>query len=164
MNHAPYNILFLCTGNSARSILAEGLVTQLSHGRFKGYSAGSQPMGRVNPLALDTLQNLGCQTEGMSSKSWDVFAGPEAPKMDFVITVCDSAAGEACPYWPGTPMTAHWGFPDPSHVEGNDAAKRLAFAKTAQAISQRLRLFLSLPIDKLDRLSLQDQLHSIGSA
>ena len=141
MSTSPYNILFLCTGNSARSILAEGLVNHLSEGRFKGYSAGSQPAGRVNPFAIETLQKLGCDTSGMSSKSWDVFAQPDAPKMDFVITVCDNAAGEACPYWPGTPMPAHWGFADPSHVEGDDEAKRLAFAKTAQAILQALRLF-----------------------
>ncbi len=163
MNTQPYNILFLCTGNSARSILAEGLVNHLSHGRFKGYSAGSQPMGRVNPLALETLQSLGCETDGMSSKSWDVFAGPDAPKMDFVITVCDSAAGEACPYWPGTPMTAHWGFPDPSHIDGDDEAKRLAFAKTAQAITHRLRLFLSLPMEKLDTLSLQNEVRALAA-
>ena len=163
MSHAPFNILFLCTGNSARSILAEGLANHLSEGRLKAYSAGSQPMGRVNPLAIDTLHDLGCDTSGMSSKSWDVFAGPDAPKMDFIITVCDSAAGEACPYWPGAPMTAHWGFPDPSHVEGDDEARRAAFAKTAQAITQRLRLFLSLPMDKLDKLSLQHQLHHIGT-
>lgn len=163
MNTAPYNILFLCTGNSARSILAEGLANHLSEGRLKAYSAGSQPMGRVNPLAIDTLHDLGCNTSGMSSKSWDVFAGPDAPKMDFIITVCDSAAGEACPYWPGTPMTAHWGFADPSHVEGDEDAKRHAFARTAQAITQRLRLFLSLPMDKLDHLSLQHELRSIGS-
>lgn len=163
MTTQPYNILFLCTGNSARSILAEGLVNHLSHGRFKGYSAGSQPMGRVNPLAIETLQSLGCETDGMSSKSWDVFAAADAPKMDFIITVCDSAAGEACPYWPGTPMTAHWGFPDPSHVDGDDEATRHAFAKTAQAITQRLRLFLSLPMDKLDKLSLQDELRALGS-
>ena len=163
MNTQPYNILFLCTGNSARSILAEGLVNHLSHGRFKGYSAGSQPMGRVNPLAIETLQHLGCETDGMSSKSWDVFAAADAPKMDFIITVCDSAAGEACPYWPGTPMTAHWGFPDPSHVDGDDEAKRLAFAKTAQAITQRLRLFLSLPMDKLDTLSLQNEVRALAA-
>jgi protein-tyrosine-phosphatase len=163
MDTTPYNILFLCTGNSARSILAEGLMNQLSEGRFRAFSAGSQPMGRVNPLALETLEKLGCKTDGMSSKSWDVFAGTDAPKMDFVITVCDSAAGEACPYWPGTPMTAHWGFPDPSHVEGDDEARRHAFGKTAQAISHRLRLFLSLPMDKLDQLSLQRELRNIGS-
>ena len=163
MDTTPYNILFLCTGNSARSILAEGLVNHLSHGRFKGYSAGSQPMGRVNPLAIETLQQLGCDTDGMSSKSWDVFAAADAPKMDFIITVCDSAAGEACPYWPGAPMTAHWGFPDPSHVEGDDEAKRLAFARTAQAISHRLRLLLSLPMEKLDRLSLQNELRALAT-
>ena len=163
MSKPSYNILFLCTGNSARSILAEGLANQLSEGRLKAFSAGSQPMGRVNPLAIETLQALGYDTSGMSSKSWDVYAGPDAPKMDFVITVCDSAAGEACPFWPGTPMTAHWGFADPSHVEGDDAARRLAFAKTAQAIAHRLRLFLSLPIDKLDRLSLQNELRALGS-
>jgi arsenate reductase len=163
MSHAPFNILFLCTGNSARSILAEGLMNHLSEGRFKAYSAGSQPTGRVNPLAIETLQALGCETDGMSSKSWDVFAGEDAPKMDFVITVCDNAAGETCPYWPGTPMTAHWGFPDPSHVEGDDGARRAAFAKTAQAITQRLRLLLSLPMQKLDKLSLQHQLHQIGT-
>jgi len=163
MHTPPYNILFLCTGNSARSILAEGLVDHLSEGRFKGFSAGSHPTGRVNPFALETLQKLGCETAGMSSKSWDEFAGPAAPKMDFVITVCDSAAGEACPYWPGTPMTAHWGFADPSHVEGDDDAKRAAFMKTAQTITHRLRLFLSLPMDKLDRLSLQNELRAIGT-
>lgn len=163
MHTPPYNILFLCTGNSARSIMAEGLVNHLSEGHFKGFSAGSHPTGRVNPLALETLQKLGCETDGMSSKSWDEFAGPDAPKMDFVITVCDSAAGEACPYWPGTPMTAHWGFADPSHVEGDDEAKRVAFMKTAQAITQRLRLFLALPMDKLDHLSLQNALRTIGT-
>jgi arsenate reductase len=160
--HAPFNILFLCTGNSARSILAEGLMNQISEGRFQAYSAGSQPMGRVNPLAIETLQALGCATDGLSSKSWDVFATPDAPKMDFIITVCDSAAGEACPYWPGVPMTAHWGFADPSRVAGDDDAKRRAFATTAQAISQRLHLLLALPVDKLDQLSLQHHLREIG--
>ena len=163
MSHPPLNILFLCTGNSARSILAEGLMNHLAEGRFKAYSAGSQPMGRVNPLAIDTLHALGCDTKGMSSKRRDVFAGADAPQMDFIITVCDSAAGEACPYWPGAPMTAHWGFPDPSHVEGDEEARRHAFARTAQAITQRLRLFLSLPMEKLDKLSLQPQLHHIGT-
>ena len=164
MNETPYNILFLCTGNSARSIIAEGLANRLSAGRLKAFSAGSQPSGRVNPLALETLHQLGCDTTGMSSKSWDVFSGPDAPKMDFIITVCDNAAGEACPYWPGSPVTAHWGFADPSHVSGDDATRRAAFARTAQAISQRLQLFLSLPIEKLDRLSLQNEMRTLGSA
>jgi arsenate reductase len=161
-NARPYNILFLCTGNSARSILAEGLMNHLSEGRFKAYSAGSQPMGRVNPLAIDTLRALGCDTAGLASKSWDVYATPDAPSMDFVITVCDSAAGEACPYWPGTPMTAHWGFADPSHADGDEDARRNAFARTAQAVVQRLRLLLALPVDKLERLSLQHELRRIG--
>ena len=163
MNRTPYNILFLCTGNSARSILAEGLVNHLSEGRFRGYSAGSHPAGQVNPLALETLSSLGCDTKGMSSKSWDLFTGPNAPQMDFIITVCDSAAGEACPYWPGSPMTAHWGFPDPSNVEGDEDAKRAAFARTAQAIAHRLRLFLSLPMEKLDLISLQGELRALGN-
>lgn len=164
MSKDHYNILFLCTGNSARSIMAEGLVNKLGEGRFKGYSAGSHPSGRVNPLALDTLNDMGCDTAGMSSKSWDVFAGPDAPRMDFIITVCDNAAGEVCPIWPGQPMTAHWGFPDPSHVEGDEAERRGAFSKTAQAIAHRLRLFLSLPLEKLDRLSLQNEMKAIGKA
>ena len=163
MSATPYNILFLCTGNSARSILAEGLANRLSGGRLKAFSAGSHPSGRVNPLALETLQGLGCDTDGMSSKSWDAFTGPDAPKMDFIITVCDNAAGEACPYWPGSPVTAHWGFADPSHVTGDDATRRTAFARTAQAISQRLQLFLSLPIEKLDRLSLQNEMRGLGT-
>lgn len=164
MTRTPYNILFLCTGNSARSILAEVLVNQLSGGRFKGHSAGSQPAGLVNPFALETLANLGCDTDGLSSKSWDVFAAPDAPKMDFIITVCDNAAGETCPFWPGSPMTAHWGFPDPAKAEGDDETKRAVFARTAQAIAHRLRLFLSLPLDKLDRLSLQKEVHAIGES
>jgi len=163
MPNPPYTILFLCTGNSARSILAEGLMNHLSHGRFKAYSAGSQPLGRVNPLAIETLQQLGCDTSGLSSKRWDVFAAADAPKMDFIITVCDSAAGEACPYWPGSPVTAHWGFPDPSHVEGDEQAKRHAFASTANAIAQRLRLLLALPTDKLDHLSLQHEVRRIAT-
>lgn len=162
MPNPPYTILFLCTGNSARSILAEGLMNHLSHGRFRAYSAGSQPLGRVNPLAIETLQQLGCDTSGLSSKSWDVFAAADAPKMDFIITVCDSAAGEACPYWPGSPVTAHWGFPDPSHVQGDEQARRHAFASTANAITQRLRLLLALPMDKLDHLSLQHQLRGMA--
>lgn len=162
MKTTPYNILFLCTGNSARSIMAEGLVNQLSEGKFKGHSAGSHPSGQVNPLALATLESMGCSTDGMSSKSWDAFAEPGAPQMDFIITLCDNAAGEACPVWPGMPMTAHWGFADPSHVEGDDDTKRAAFAKTAQAIAHRLRLLLSLPVDKLDRMSIQRELRALG--
>ena len=163
MTDKTYNILFLCTHNSARSILAEGLVNQLGKGRFRGFSAGSQPSGRVNPLALETLQSLGYDTSGMTSKSWDVFERPDTPQMDFVITVCDTAAGEACPIWPGHPVTAHWGFADPSAVEGDASAKRQAFSRTAIAIADRLRLFLSLPIDKLDRLALQREVTSLGS-
>lgn len=164
MNSHRYNILFLCTGNSARSILAEGLVNHLSKGRFRGYSAGSFPTQTVNPLALETLQAMGCETGGMSSKSWDVYAGLDAPRMDFVITVCDDAAGETCPIWPGTPVTAHWGFADPSLVDGDEAIRKAAFAKTAQAIAHRLRLLLSLPVDQLDRLSLQRELRALGNA
>jgi arsenate reductase (thioredoxin) len=164
MTDKIYNVLFLCTHNSARSILAEGLVTQLGEGRFKGFSAGSQPSGRVNPLALDTLQRLGCDTTGMTSKSWDVFEAADAPHMDFVITVCDNAAGEACPVWLGHPITAHWGFADPSRVDGDDATRREAFDRTALAITNRLRLFLSLPVDKLDRLALQQHVASLGQA
>ena len=164
MNTKPYNILFLCTHNSARSILAEGLVNSLGKGQFKGYSAGSQPSGRINPLALDTLQSMGIDTNGMESKSWDVYATPDAPQMDFIITVCDNAAGEACPYWPGSPMTAHWGFPDPSLAEGDESAKRAAFGKTAQAIAHRLSLFLSLPHDTLDRMSLLREVKALGNA
>lgn len=162
MSKDIYNILFLCTGNSARSIMAEGLINQLGSGRFRGFSAGSHPTGRVNPLALETLARLGCDTAGMSSKSWDVYARPDAPRMDFIITVCDNAAGEACPYWPGQPVTAHWGFPDPSHVEGDEAVRRAAFKRTAQAITHRIRLFLSLPLEKLDRMSLQKEIKAIG--
>ena len=163
MTDKTYNVLFLCTGNSARSILAEAILNNEGGGRFKAFSAGSRPKGEVNPHALKELEALGYPSTGFSSKSWDVFVEPGAPRMDFVFTVCDSAAGEACPYWPGTPMTAHWGFPDPSHVEGDDVAKRVAFARTAQAIAHRLRLFLSLPMDKLDRLSLQNEMRALGA-
>ena len=159
-----FNALFLCTGNSARSQMAEALLNHLGKGRFRAYSAGSHPAATVQPLTAELIAGLGLPAGQLRTKSWDEFDVPGAPVMDFVITVCDSAAGEACPYWPGTPMTAHWGFPDPSHVEGDDEARRNAFAKTAQAISHRLRLFLSLPMDKLDQLSLQRELRSIGSA
>ncbi|MBV8660110.1 MAG: arsenate reductase ArsC [Burkholderiales bacterium] len=162
MSDKTYNVLFLCTHNSARSILSEGLLNQMGAGRFKAYSAGSFPSGIVNPLALQTLQKLGCDTAGMRSKNWDEFAGADAPKMDFVFTVCDNAAGETCPIWPGHPMTAHWGFADPSATEGDDAAKLAAFAHTAQLITARLRLFTSLPIDKLDHLALLSEVRKLG--
>lgn len=162
MSPRHYNILFLCIGNSARSILAEGLVTHLSGGRFQGYSAGSQPIGHVNPLALETLRNFGCATEGFSSKSWDVFASADAPAMDFIITVCDNAAGEACPLWPGKPVSAHWGVPDPASVEGPEEKRRKAFMDAALTLKRRIELFLSLPLHRLDAMSLQQELRDIG--
>lgn len=164
MSDKTYNVLFLCTGNSARSILAEGIMTTLGKGRFQAYSAGSFPLGRVNPLAIEILSNSGHDVTGLRSKSWDEFAAPHAPQMDFIFTVCDAAAGEVCPVWPGQPVTAHWGFPDPSHVEGDEAKKRAAFAKTYREITQRIRLFLNLPIDKLDRISMQAKLREIGNS
>lgn len=162
MNEKTYNVLFLCTGNSARSILAEGLMNAMGKGRFKAYSAGSFPLGRVNPLAIETLRARGIDASGMRSKSWDEFAGVDAPRMDFIFTVCDAAAGEACPVWPGHPATAHWGFPDPSHVEGDDAARRAAFAATADHIARRIQAFLDLPLAHLGRASLQSRLNEIG--
>ncbi|WP_394540261.1 arsenate reductase ArsC [Lysobacter enzymogenes] len=162
MSPRPYNLLFLCTGNSARSILAEGLVPHLSNGRFQGYSAGSQPTGRVNPLALETLRKFGCATEGFSSKSWDAFAGADAPAMDFIITVCDNAAGEACPLWPGKPVSAHWGVPDPAGVEGSEEKRRKAFMDAALMLKRRIELLLSLPLHRLDAMSLQHELRDIG--
>ena len=149
------NILFLCTHNSARSVLAEALLNHLGQGKFKGFSAGSFPRGEVNPLALETLQNAGISTAGLSSKSWDVFATPTAPHMDLIITVCDNAAGETCPFWPGNPASAHWGYADPSAIDGDDAAKRIAFNATLLAIRARLQLFISLPADKLAALALE---------
>ena len=156
------NVLFLCTGNSARSILAEAYLNAAGKGRFKAYSAGSKPGGRVNPFALELLRTTRIGTEGLRSKSWDEFAKPGAPEMDFVFTVCDSAAAEECPYWPGQPMTAHWGVPDPAAVEGSDEDKRRAFHEAFRALSTRINLFVSLPIEKLDRLALQKRLREIG--
>jgi arsenate reductase len=156
-----YNVLVLCTGNSARSILGEVLFNALGKGRFKAYSAGSKPAGRVNPGALEWLQQQGYSTAGLRSKSWDEFAAPGAPEFDFIFTVCDNAAGEACPLWPGKPATAHWGIPDPAHVEG-DEARRAAFKKTAEQLARRIQLFMSLPIEKLDKLALQQKLAEIG--
>ena len=153
----PLNVLFLCTHNSARSILAEALLNHLGKGKFKAYSAGSSPRENQtpNPLALVTLKKAGIATEGLSSKSWDVFAEPNAPHMDLVITVCDNAAGEVCPYWPGQPATAHWGYADPSAVTGTDAEKLEAFSQTLHLIKRRLEIFTSLPTSSLNKLTLQ---------
>lgn len=158
------NILFLCTGNSARSILAEAMMSNLSvsKGRFRAYSAGSHPKGKVNPLALELLRQAHIPTSGLRSKSWDEFANPGAPVMDFVITVCDQAAGEQCPFWPGQPMTAHWGMPDPAEVKGTDEQKRRAFSDTASMLRRRIELLANLPMDKLDRLALQSKVQEIG--
>jgi len=156
------NVLFLCTGNSARSILAEALTNSLavSKGKFRAYSAGSHPKGAPHPIALELLEQNRIPTNGLRSKSWDEFARPDAPVMDFVITVCDQAAGEQCPYWPGQPVTAHWGMPDPAAVRGTEA--RRAFSDTASMLRRRIELFASLPLDKLDRLSLEKQIKDIG--
>jgi arsenate reductase (thioredoxin) len=161
MSKKRYNVLVLCTGNSARSILGEVLFNSLGKGKFKAYSAGSKPAGRVNPGALEWLQQQGHSIEGLRSKSWDEFVAPGAPQFDFIFTVCDNAAGEACPVWPGKPATAHWGIPDPAHVEG-DAARRAAFKKAAEQLARRIQLFLSLPIEKLDKLVLKEKLTEIG--
>lgn len=158
----PYNVLFLCTGNTARSILAEAILAREGQGRFRAWSAGSQPKGIVNPFAIALLSKLNHDTSGFRSKSWEEFAGPGAPAMDFVFTVCDSAANEACPVWPGQPMTAHWGVPDPAAVEGSDADKALAFAEAYRQLSNRISIFVNLPIASLDRLALSERLASIG--
>ena len=157
-----YNVLFLCTGNSARSILAEAYLNSAGGGRFKAYSAGSKPGGKVNPFALELLEKTRIDAAGLRSKSWDEFARPESPRMDFVFTVCDSAAAEPCPYWPGQPMTAHWGVPDPAAVEGSDDVKREAFRRTLSILSTRINLFINLPLEKLDRLALKKQIDEIG--
>ncbi|MDZ4201345.1 MAG: arsenate reductase ArsC [Gallionella sp.] len=161
MSEKQYNVLVLCTGNSARSILGEVLFNTLGKGKFKAYSAGSKPAGKVNPGALEWLQDNGHSTEGLRSKSWDEFSQPGAPGFDFVFTVCDNAAGEVCPVWYGSPMTAHWGIPDPAHVEGIDA-RRAAFNKAAEQLARRIQLFMSLPVEKLDKLALKEQLAEIG--
>jgi arsenate reductase len=160
----PFNVLFLCTGNSARSIMAEAILRSVGAGHFLAYSAGSQPSGRVNPFALELLEKNRLPTEGLRSKNWDEFAQPGAPKLDFVFTVCDNAAGEVCPVWPGQPMTAHWGIPDPAAVEGSDEAKRKAFAEASRTLLARIRVFASLPLDTLDRLSLQRKLDELGKS
>jgi len=155
-----YNVLFLCTGNSARSILAEAVMNKLGEGRFKAWSAGSQPKGEVHPMALSVLDGLGYDTEGMRSKSWDEFAGPDAPQFDFIFTVCDNAAGETCPVWAGHPMTAHWGIEDPAVVEGDD--QRGAFIQALRYMSNRISLFLTLPVASIDEMTMKRKLKEIG--
>ncbi len=162
MNDRTYNVLFLCTGNSARSILAEALLGTLGKGRFHAYSAGSQPSGLVQPMAAELAQSLGYPTERLRSKSWDEFADPGAPAMDMVITVCDNAAGEACPVWLGHPALAHWGVPDPAAVEGDDDHRRHAYVAAFATLRRRVELLLALPLDKLDRLAAQSRLREIG--
>lgn len=162
MTDRVFNVLFLCTGNSARSIMAEAILSKHGEGKFRAFSAGSFPQGKVHPSAIELLKTLGYETESFRSKSWDEFSGPEAPKMDFVFTVCDSAADEACPLWPGHPMTAHWGIPDPAAVEGTDAGIRSAFADAFRILNHRISGFDNLPVESLDRLSLKRQLDEIG--
>jgi arsenate reductase (thioredoxin) len=162
MADKPYNVLFLCTGNSARSILAESALNRLGAGKFKAFSAGSFPKGEVHPYALDLLERQNYPTEHLRSKSWNEFAAPGAEPLDFVFTVCDNAAGEVCPIWPGQPMTAHWGLPDPAAVEGSEAERRLAFADTLRMLNNRISVFVNLPIKSLDKLSLQNRLREIG--
>jgi arsenate reductase len=162
MSREPFNVLFLCTGNSARSIIAESILNQLGGGRFVAYSAGSFPTGKVNPFALELLRQNRIPTEGLRSKAWDEFAEPGAPRLDFVFTVCDKAAGESCPVWPGQPMTAHWGIADPAAVQGSDADKRQAFFHAFRELSQRIRIFTSLPLRSLDKIKLQERLEAIG--
>lgn len=157
-----FNVLFLCTGNSARSIIGEAILNRDGKGLFKAYSAGSHPKGEVNPYTVDLLDGLGFDTGGFRSKSWDEFAEPDAPRLDFVFTVCDDAAKETCPVWPGQPMTAHWGVPDPASVEGPEALKREAFTEAFRMLNNRISLFLNLPIASLDRLSLQRRIEDIG--
>jgi protein-tyrosine-phosphatase len=162
--HKPFNVLFLCTGNSARSILAEAILGREGMGKFNAYSAGSHPKGAVHPYAADLLARMNFDISRFRSKSWDEFAAPGAPEIDFVFTVCDDAANEECPYWPGQPMTAHWGLPDPARATGTEAEIRLAFADTFRMLTQRISIFVNLPIRSLDRLSLQSRLDAIGKA
>jgi arsenate reductase (thioredoxin) len=159
-----YNVLFLCTGNSARSILAESLLNHWGNGRFRAFSAGSFPKDQVHPLALALLKRMQLPSEGFRSKSWDEFASPGAPPIDFIFTVCDNAAGEVCPIWPGKPMTAHWGVADPADVQGTEVEKELAFRKTFKELETRIKLFTSLPVDSLDALTLHARLREIGKS
>jgi arsenate reductase len=160
--HGPYNVLFLCTGNSARSIMAETILNSAGRGHFSAFSAGSQPKGEVHPYTIDLLRKLHFEVSHLRSKSWLKFAQPHSPKLDFVFTVCDNAAGETCPVWPGQPMTAHWGVPDPAAATGTDAEIRFAFADALRMLTNRINIFVSLPLEKLDRLSLQRRLEEIG--
>ena len=162
MHAAPFNVLFLCTGNSARSILAESLLRHWGGANFQAFSAGSQPKGQVHPFALDLLRSLKLPSQGFRSKNWDEFAAPDAPKLDFVFTVCDSAAAEACPIWPGQPISAHWGVPDPAADSGSELLRRQAFRDALRQLENRIRLFTALPIASLDRLSLHKRLSAIG--
>ena len=162
MSEKVFNVLFLCTGNSARSVIAEAVLNQLGRGRFKAFSAGSMPTGSVNPHVLDLLERNNLPTEGIRSKSWDEFASPDAPKLDFVFTVCDQAAGEVCPVWPGQPMTAHWGLEDPAQVEGEEAQQR-AVKNVFMQLNRRIGIFTSLPLEKIERHSLQKELDDIGA-
>lgn len=160
----PFNVLFLCTGNSARSIIAEAIISRVGAGKFKGYSAGSMPKGEVHPLTIGLLNKLNYDTSRLRSKSWEEFTAPDAPKIDFVFTVCDNAANEACPLWPGQPMTAHWGVPDPVAAEGNEIQRALAFADTYRMLNNRIAIFTSLPLKSLDSLTLKRHLDDIGQA
>ena len=162
MSERVFNVLFLCTGNSARSILAEAILNHTGKGRFRAYSAGSHPAGRVNPYAIDLIAKLGLSVADLRSKNWDEFAAPGAPQIDFVFTVCDNAAGEVCPVWPGQPITAHWGIADPAAVEGSDEDKRKAFSKAYAAMNRRISLFTSLPLAKLDTMTIKRELDQIG--
>ena len=162
MTDKTYKVLVLCTGNSARSIMAEALINTMGNGRFKAYSAGSHPNGRVNPFAIEKVASVNYPTDTLRSKSWDEFAQADAPQMDFIMTVCDQAAGEACPAWPGQPITAHWGFADPTKVEGDREKQLRAFSHAQFQIANRIRLFMSLPIEKIDRMSLQTKLRELG--
>ena len=160
----PFNVLVLCTGNSARSIMAEALINTMGQGRFRAFSAGSHPTGKVNPFAIETVQTVGYAVEHLRSKSWDEFAAPGAPQMDFIITVCDNAAGEVCPVWPGQPISTHWGFEDPAAVQGSDTEKRRAFDAAFRDIMNRVRLFVNLPLKMLDKTAIQREVDQIGQA
>jgi arsenate reductase len=160
----PLNVLFLCTGNSARSIIAEALMNRLGEGRFRAFSAGSFPKGQVNPFAFPVVESLGFSRDDFRSKSWDEFDGPAAPPLDFVFTVCDNAAGEVCPVWPGRPVTAHWGIPDPAEATGSNAEIAAAFAQAARQLTRRIEAFVALPLEKLERSNLQARLREIGEA